>query len=249
MTEAPIWSRATQDLHAEIVPHAVMLGVPCYGGAICEATVRSIEAGRALLAENGISTQVTWVRNESLVQRARNTITAHFLASDCEQLVFIDADIEFAAAHLLRLVAHPQDVVGGLYRKKVLTSVDFAWTPDVAADGTARRHTGAGLIAARHLATGFLKIRRGVFGELAQAFPRMRYRAHDGECEGAWREHLHAFFDCWIDADGHYLSEDYGFCVRCRQLGIELWADPAPILRHHGMLALWADPADQLGGA
>ena len=46
---------------------------------------------------HGINFRVTTLRNESLVTRARNILTAMFIESDCTHLMFIDSDIEFDA--------------------------------------------------------------------------------------------------------------------------------------------------------
>lgn len=245
----PIWSRHAPDMRAIITTKGVMLGLPAYGGMMVEATARSLDAAQRRLSDLGIPVTPVYVRNESLVQRARNRIAAEFLASECDQLVFIDSDIGFHPDHLLRLLMHEQEMVGGMYRKKTLASVDFAVNYDVGPDGTAERLPETGLIAARHLATGFLKIRRSVFEQIRDAMPELRYHAAPGEGgEGAWRDHLHAFFDCWICPETRaYLSEDYGFCERWRALGGKLWVDPTMILEHYGQFGIWADPADALG--
>ena len=55
---------------------------------------------------------------DSLVSRARNAATAHFLNSDCTHMIFIDSDIEFDAESVLKLLRHGKDVVAGVYAKK-----------------------------------------------------------------------------------------------------------------------------------
>lgn len=243
---APVWSRVTPPLHASLATTGIMLGIPCYGGQMVEATTRSLEATYRHFADLGVPLLPCFVRNESLVQRARNRIVAEFLASGCDQLVFIDADIGFQPDHLLRLVTHAEEMVGGLYRKKTLDEVSFAVNFDIRPDGTSERIEKTGLIAAKHLATGFLKIRRVVFDRMREAMPHLRYRAHPSEGgEGEWRDHLWSFFDCWIcPATGVYLSEDWGFCERWRAIGGRCWVDPTMILQHFGQFGIWADPAD-----
>jgi hypothetical protein len=232
----------------DIQTSGVMFGLPCYGGIVSAATMDGLLDTQRRFAALGMGFNTLTIRNESLVQRARNTIVAHFLASGCDRLIFIDSDIGFTADHVLRLLAHDRDVIGGLYRKKIVDRVEFAVNLLPTADGAVRPDPETGAIPAAAAATGFLQIKRGVFDRMATAFPHLRYGTHAGEGgPGAWRDLTYAFFDCFIDpATGSYLSEDYGFCHRWRAIGGEVWVDPGLILEHFGALALSGDPMDGL---
>ena len=98
-------------LRSEVAVSAVMFGVPCYGGALSTATLHGLlSTQRALLARR-IRFECATTTNESLVTRARNSIVAHFLVSDCSHLFFIDADIGFGAEAVLRILAHDRPVI------------------------------------------------------------------------------------------------------------------------------------------
>jgi FkbM family methyltransferase len=56
------------------------------------------------------------------VERARNVLTANFLASDCTHLLFIDSDIAFSPRDVQRIISHDEDVVGGIYPLKTMDS-------------------------------------------------------------------------------------------------------------------------------
>ena len=58
-----------------------------------------------MLMKNGINFRITTLRNESLVTRARNILSAMFMESDCTHLFFIDSDIEFDSESILRALA------------------------------------------------------------------------------------------------------------------------------------------------
>lgn len=245
-TEAPRLSPRVPRFARTIETKGVLFGIPCYGGMVSDATLHGLLETRARFAEFGLPWNIMTLRNESLIQRARNHIVAHFLASDCDRLVFIDADIGFTADQVLRLLAHDRDLIAGMYRKKRLDAVEFA--VNLLPGATVRPDPETGAIPAAAVATGFMAIKRGVLERMAQAFPQSRYRLNPGDGRpGAWREHTFALFDCWIDpASGAYLSEDYAFCHRWRALGGEVWADPGLILEHFGALSLSADPMDGL---
>jgi hypothetical protein len=60
---------------------------------------------------------------------------------------------------------------------------------------------------------------------------------------------LFALFDCIIDPDtGAYLSEDYSFCRRWRQIGGEIWIDIASKLTHTGPYEFVGDHTSRLNG-
>lgn len=225
----------------------VMFGVPMYGGLCHDAFVQGMLETRALFAEKGIPFNYTFIRNESLIQRARNHIVAHFLASDCTHLFFIDADIGFTADCVLRILAHDQPIMAGLYRKKTLDSVDFAVNLRPDDQGSVQRDARTGAIRVGHAATGFLCIKREVLTTMWDRLPQLRYRLYPSEGKpGAWRERHFLAFDCFVDPQGYYLSEDYGFAIRAAECGFETWVDPALILEHHGTACFVADPMEAL---
>lgn len=242
MASLPRLSPHVPRFERAIETKGVLFGIPCYGGQLQAATYHGLRETEAKFREIGIPFNVMTITNESLVQRARNGIAATFLASSCDRLVFIDADIGFTADQVLRLLAHDVDVVGGMYRKKNPQRVDFAANLVVNLDGTVPCATETGALRARHAATGFLAIKRRVFEVMRDALPHLRYRQPAGaamaDAEFAW-----SFFDCLTDpVTLDYLSEDYAFCHRWQALGGEVWVDPGLILEHHGTVALSADP-------
>jgi len=230
----------------DITTKGVMFGIPCYGGAMVDACQHGLQDTKAALDSLGIGYNEVTIRNESLVQRARNSIVAHFLASTADRLFFIDSDIGFSADQVLRLLSHDRDVIAGLYRKKRLDQVEFA--VNMLPGETAMRDPETGAVQCAAVATGFLCIKRNVIESMVQAFPHLHYHMPDGDgTPGNWRSHTYALFDCWIDPITRaYLREDYAFCSRWRAMGGEVWCDPGLILEHYGMLALSADPMDGL---
>ena len=55
---------------------------------------------------------------------------------------------------------------------------------------------------------------------------------------------IHAYFDCIIDPETRrYLSEDYFFCKKSRQAGMQIWACPWMQLQHIGTYIFKGDLA------
>jgi hypothetical protein len=239
---------ATRFTYENVSVGGVMFGTPMYGGLAHDAFVQGMIDTTRLFAEKSIPLNYCFLRNESLIQRARNYIVAQFLASSCTHLFFIDADIGFDAACVLRILAHDRPIMAGLYRKKTLEEVAFAMNIQPRPDGTTERDPRTGAIRVGHAATGFLCIKREVLEVMHRNRPELHYKPYPTEGKpGPWREKTFLAFDCFIDDAGHYLSEDYGFAVRAAECGFASWVDPGIVLEHHGAACFVADPMEALG--
>lgn len=243
MTPASRLSPHVPRFSRPITTSGVMFGLPAYGGQIFDPCMAGLRETRDRFAELGIGWNDITVRNESLVQRARHLIIGAFLRSSCDRLFFIDADIGFTADHVLRILAHDRDVIGGVYRKKTLDREDYAVNLLPNPDGTFTRDDDTGALRARHVPTGFMCIKRQVIERMVAAFPHLRYRLDPASQATVGSEYAHAIMDPFIDpVTLDYYSEDWAFCERWRAIGGECWIDPGPMLEHWGTLCLTGDP-------
>jgi hypothetical protein len=93
----------------------VHIAMPCYGGMLTESTFMSFIKWANTARQLGIDWTLETMVNESLISRARNTLTAKFLdMPDATHLFFVDADIGWEPWHLLVLLNRDVDVIGGL---------------------------------------------------------------------------------------------------------------------------------------
>ena len=84
-------------------------------------------------------------------------------------------------------------------------------------------------------ATGFMFIHRSVFEEYDKHHPERLYTPdHLREGEFKPGEQIMAYFDCIINEQNRYLSEDYMFSEIIRDFGIDIWALPMVELMHCG---------------
>jgi len=90
------------------------------------------------------------------------------------------------------------------------------------------------LTKVRHLATGFMMIRRDTIEKMARAFPSTKYTDDVGFLQGEENEYAYALFDCGVE-EGHYCSEDWLFCSRWSKMGGETWVDVTINLNHCGV--------------
>jgi hypothetical protein len=90
------------------------------------------------------------------------------------------------------------------------------------------------LTKVRHLATGFMMIKRQTFDMMFKAFSHTKYTDDVSFLEGDENLNAYALFDCGVEND-HYFSEDWMFCDRWRKMGGEIFVDVTISLDHTGI--------------
>lgn len=227
----------------------VMIATPMYGGMCTGMYVLGLLTTMNKMRELGIEVRWAHMTNESLITRARNELARTFLDTDCDYLMFIDADIGFDGDAIAHLLAVDDDIVCGIYPKKEVNwdsvkRAAVAGKEDLHDYGGAfvfnmvnERHVETderGVIEVRHGGTGFMLIKRGVFEHLKPHVPTYRVSSFikpDGEYE---KPLTYEFFATSIDESGALLSEDYHFCEVFRKHGGKVYAHAFVKLDHIG---------------
>lgn len=223
---------------------------PCYGGNVTANFANSLLALNNCLWETGMPGEVRIRSGESLITRARNNAVAEFLAdTSLTHLFWIDADIGFTADQVLRLLLADRDVVAGVYPIKRfdwpaalpagLTRETFAQRylryPVNAHDGVARDIDDEGFLEVSEAPTGFMCIKRSVIETMMEKLPELQY-VPDGPPDTAIHDLCYRFFDVMVEpSTGRYLSEDYAFCRRWRDIGGRVFVDTQSRLSHQGI--------------
>jgi hypothetical protein len=188
--------------------------------------------------EFNINWTIETMTNESLISRARNSLTSKFLIHpDTTHLMFIDADIGWEPHHLLMLLDADKDVIGGLYPMK---SLPVKWCIN-SFDGAAQE----GFVhEVSKTGTGFLLIRRSVFAAM-NAHPAVKPFRNDLGLPAELDPYMKTYFDTAV-RDGRYYSEDWTFCENWRDLGGRVWVDTRVMLRHTGTYVFDFQTQDKL---
>ena len=205
---------------------------PCYGGNITEVCFSSYLGFTIMAMQNGINFQIDTLSNESNVNRARNSCAAKFLSGDCSHLMFVDADIQFNPQDIVKLITHDKDIVGGIYPQKTLP-------PKMVVNTLNNGEHEGDLIEVGTLGTGFMLIKRSVFEKMIEEGATPYVDAIG--LSPKENSNQYDFFQCTIDSNGRYLTEDWSFCRRWRQLGGKIWADTTIGLTHVGYFRFQPD--------
>jgi hypothetical protein len=159
--------------------------------------------------------------NESLVTRARNEMTATFLATDHSHMMWLDADIEFEPGDVAKLWNLETDIAVGFYCMKRPDLPLSAWLNGklITLDQCPKEP-----FPVDYAGTGFMLIARTVIETLAAA---------SGSYEGP-NGRVPALYMTPIHNDG-FESEDYHFCRIARDHGYRVIGDPSLKLGHWGL--------------
>jgi hypothetical protein len=218
----------------------VHIMMPCYGGMLTESTFMSYIKWANTCRQLGIDWTMETMTNESLISRARNTLTAKFLHNkESTHLMFIDADIGWEPWHLLVMLNAQKDVIGGLYPMK---SLPVKWCVN-GFEGAATDDNG-NLQEVSKTGTGFLLIKREVFEKL-NAHPATKPFINDIGLPPELNPYMKTYFDTAV-RENRYYSEDWTFCENWRDLGGQVWVDKRVLLKHTGTYVFDFQTQDQL---
>ena len=229
---------------------SVFIATPMYGGMCSGVYAKSLVRTMRYLFEQGIGVDFRDVYNESMVTRARDTLTALFLKSNCDYLLFLDADQSFKPEDIKRMIEEDKDVIGGVIPKKQINwqSVVGALSHGVPAED-APKYSGLYNVnllegseppteydksfEVAHIGTGMMLIKREVFEQLKPIVNK--YTSENVGVEGLGPEdEMYEFWNSRI-FDGKWVGEDVGFCYLWRSLGGKVYAAPWVKATHVGM--------------
>lgn len=200
----------------------VFLATPAYDG-LSAGYVSSIFGAQRALADAGIESELAVFAENCHVDDARNQLVRDFLDSDCTDLIFLDADLRWSNADLVKLAQYDRDVVAATYPLKqdedgypVRFIGDEIWADE------------DGLIEVESVPTGFLRINRFVLVELAEKAQKFR-----GKQDKPNQSPIPLIFERLLE-DGKRWGGDYTFCRKWRAMGGTIWLDPEPKFGHTG---------------
>ena len=248
----------------------LMVATPMYGGACAGLFAKSIADLAALCTQYGVSLQMYFLFNESLVTRARNYCCDEFMRSEATHMMFIDSDIGFNPQDVIALLAladndSEYDVIGGPYPKKCISweKIKHAVDKGVADKdpGVLEKYVGDYVFNPKNgqaniplnepvevleIGTGFMMIRKNTLKKFAEAFPQYAYKPDHVRTEHFdGTRKIMQFFQAEIDPKSErYLSEDYWFCQKIQELNMKTWFCPWMEMSHVGTYIFGGSLAD-----
>ena len=234
----------------------LFIATPMYGGMCAGYYMQSIIQLLTTCQANRVEAHFSFMFNESLITRARNSLTQTFLKTDCTHLMFIDSDIRFRADDVIQMIYADKEVLCGIYPKKEINwyMVKQAMDRGVPFDQL-KNHTGSFVVNLVDYAgevtvpinqpveifnggTGFMLIKREVFDKMGEVVPAYSNDVVDLSGQLSQAEQIKEFFTTSIEpGTNRLLSEDYHFCRTWREMGGKIYAAPWCQLAHIGTYA------------
>jgi hypothetical protein len=199
---------------------------------------------------------ISRARNNLVAKAMNNPEMTHIL--------FIDSDITWKPVDIIRLLLDDKMIVGGIYPLKNVQwdrlktneiweqcqakRAKYPFLQSVPDDTimsflsckynfntiSEKVEVKNNLIPLRHLATGFMMIKRKTIEYMQEAFPSTHYTDDVGFLKPEENKHAYALFDCTVE-DGHYFSEDWLFSQRWINMGGTVYANIGIDLTHTGI--------------
>lgn len=230
---------------------SILIATPMYGGVCHGSFMKSVMMLFDTLRINGHKVDFVDVSNESLINRARNTLTEIFLRSNYEYLLFIDADQGFEPDGVLRMINENLDVVAApvpmkginWLTVKTLAKAGVENVEDYTAiwnfNGLSEEakqiisKTREQLVEVNNAGTGMILIKRDVFEQMK---PYVKSYRNNQPSIGSIQinDGMYNFWDLSVDDSGQLLSEDYHFCKIWKSLGGKIYLAPYVRVTHAG---------------
>ena len=252
----------------------VLLGVPSFRGTPEREFIVALSETQNALAAAGVGYSMTMLAGDPYLAKVRNRIAAKFLTDfpHATHLFFIDDDVGWAPSKVPQLVMRGEDVVCGVYPKK-LDQLEFPATLEL--DDAGQLIERDGLYQAHLAPTGFMCIARHVLERMAMNSPRYMETSATGEQLTQWSIFEARYVDNAMEAlrgtdldalshedaiahlkrslglvtpseMGQWWGEDFWFTERWRQMGGKIWVDPEIAFTHRGSKAWSATFGDSV---
>lgn len=163
-----------------------------------------------------------WRANDGLVSRARNELSRIFLKKNFDYLMWIDDDIIWNTKYKILdlLVRRNKDIICGVYPVRDGSCQPAIRTKEIQKLIDTGKYKSQKITVPKNKvfeieygSTGFMMIKRKVVEEV-------------------YKKHPYPYQP--IFPKGEYLSEDWAFCHRAKDMGYKIWADSTFELGHIG---------------
>ena len=219
----------------------VYIAMPCYGDMKVETCVSLIDTFSAL-GGSGVECRFKSVKS-SLVTHGRNLLTAGFLDSGFDYMLFVDADVEFKPEAVMRMLVPEKDIICTPYRNK-----EDPWISRYSVKFEDKNNIKIlewDLVEIEEGPAGLMLIHRSVFEKLMDKHPELKVNFNKatrekmnkeiGAVEDAINRYMYNFWDTTFRLDtGEGKGEELAFCELAREAGFKIYANLDSWTTHHG---------------
>lgn len=188
-----------------------------------EPCLCAMENSVAALDAAGLDHSIVFERGNPYIGNARATMLRKAMDAKADIVVFIDHDVSWRPADLVKLIKTEGDVVAGTYRFKK-PEEEYMGAIDNAPHGFPKVRESDGAILALRVPAGFLKITKEAVHRFMVAYPELSYGPAYAPSTDLFNHGAH---------EGVFWGEDYAFSRRWTDCGGDIWIVPDLDLTHH----------------
>lgn len=246
----------------------VLLATPTHDGMVTVTYTESVVAATRAL-QGAVDLRPTFI-GATLIAHARNAFATMVLEDPSfTHLLFVDSDMGFGPSAIRRLIASDKDFVGCIAPRRdidldrmhsISRQVDDPMqarmiAQDYVAPALIPRDLGGGktgvvmqdgLILAHQVGMGLTLVKREVLERMRDAYPELSAPANWRYKAMGVRDRVFQAFESTPNPNGIYLSEDFSFCARWRDIGGEIWVCVDELITHVGRKAFQGRYVDRL---
>jgi hypothetical protein len=231
---------------------SIFIATPMYGGVCHGYFMKSVMGLVMKLTYKGYKVTFNDLYNESLINRARNTLTELFLRSDADYLLFIDGDEGFNADGVIDMIDTDLDIIGAAVPMKAINWANVEKAAELKKPDLKRFGSYVNInfvnrqdlhkvadnpkkpLEVKNIGTGLLLIKRNVFETMKEHVGK--YKSDQLDLGGIKKgEYIYDFWKTQVDPEEErLLSEDYYFCTLWRKLGGSVYVAPHVKVVHVG---------------
>ena len=189
-----------------------MIATPCYDGKIAAHYADSMLNSVILGSKEKIIIRPVYLPHQAVIQYARNELLKLFLASEFEQLVFIDSDQAWKPEDLIKLIKSDKDFVGAPVIRKAEREMYNIKCVD-----NPLKINKDGYMVVDAVGTGMLKLSRDC---VQKVWDISKEYTMDFQ-----KEPHRMAFEVGINEKGQTVSEDNMFCEKWQSLGGKVYVD------------------------
>lgn len=212
----------------------LMIATPAYSGNVSIPYAISFSDTVFTLAQHEIEVVPHIVASGSLLVAERNRIVQAFWESDCTHLLCIDADLGWPAQAVLAMLEAKKEFVAGVYPARGVAN-QFIFRPvKNSMDAIVQDETKKHLLKMDYVPAGFMLIARSAIEKMRNKHSNLYYEPKDARNNP---EPGYCFFNTEI-WEGEFWGEDFVFCRKAREAGVEIWVDPLIQFDHAGTVGM-----------
>ena len=216
--------------NGKIKKPSLYIAMPCYDMVKIQTMISMVKL-IAQLTKAQIKMEVNTMKSPYIAY-ARNILTARFIQSDYDYLLFIDSDVEFEPECPLRMLVAQKDIVCTPYRIKTGDPAQVKYTTTIK-DAQNVPILPGGLVEILQGPAGMMMIHRRVFEKLIKERPDLEILTDQHKDLFPKDVKIYSFWDCTFK-DGMWTGDDIAFCNLARSEGFKLYGNIESSLTHHG---------------